>query len=77
MKAELSFLLGFASCLILENSIKSFSSMGYTDDTVDKADLSVHLTTGRNYSGWQLRIIRVMVRYGWCHSKPTDNLQQM
>lgn len=74
MKTEL---LGFASCLILENSIKSFSSLGYTDDTVGKSDLSVHLTSGKNDSGWQLRIVRVLVRYVWCHSKPTEDLQQM
>lgn len=47
MKTELSFLWGLASCLLLENSIKIFFSMEYTDDAVDKSDLSVHLTTGK------------------------------
>lgn len=47
MKSELSFLWGLASCLLLENSIKIFFSMEYTDDAVDKSDLSVHLTTGK------------------------------
>lgn len=46
METELSFLLGLASCRLLENSIKRFSSMEYTDDAMDKSDLSVHLTTG-------------------------------
>lgn len=49
MKRELLFLLELASCLLLENSIRSFSSMEYTDDAVDKSDLSVHLTTGETY----------------------------
>lgn len=47
MKSELSFLWGLASCRLLENSIKIFFSMEYTDDAVDKSDLSVHLTTGK------------------------------
>lgn len=77
MKAELSFLLGFASCLILENSIESFSSRGYTDDIVGKSDLSVHLTTGKNLFWLAAESLGVIVRYGWCHSKATDNLQEM
>lgn len=51
MKTKLSFLLRLSSCLLLENSIKSFSSMDYTDGVVHKSDLSVYLTTGENYSG--------------------------
>jgi len=46
MKTELSFLLGLASCHLLE-AIKTFASIEYTDDAVGRSDLSVHLTTAK------------------------------